>query len=553
MKNYFKVAAKLLIKNAATSHNTTPRIIILLFRHADKAQQGSNLRSFANLLQMCIHQPSSIASLLDGSQELAIKHADLNQRQLDQYFFLYHCIDNFYVRGVQTFAGLSLYPRIEDLFPKVPIIPQSEPKPEPLADDFETLQQIGFVGTLQKIIVWNKQQVEALNLIYAWLRTPKADRQQIFRLFGYAGTGKTELSKTIADFVMNEMGKSNVPTGGLLFAAYTGKACSVLRIKGCRGADTLHSMLYKPVIDPDTGICKEFVLNMESPISQCALLIIDECSMVNDEMAKDILGFGTLILVLGDPAQLPPVKGEGYFTDAKPDYMMTGIERQAADNPIIYLATRVRKGKELKVGKYGESRVYDAGRHVSDKLYVDHDQIICGLNATRKTVNNRARRINGKADRNPIYPVAGDKLMCLKNNKTSGLYNGTLWTSARPQIQKVMKPIFKGSNLMRPGDVDVLAFKVRSLDEMDPQGNPYIIKTQCSLHHFNDAIAEPEYRDIAGTDSWTYGYGITAHKSQGSQWDSVLLFEESSSFREHRFRHSYTAITRAAERITILL
>ncbi len=408
-------------------------------------------------------------------------------------------------------------------------------------------------STPSKVIKWNKQQRTAFKMIHSWLRT--SNRKQVFRLYGYAGTGKTEMSKAVADFVMNEAGKNNVPEGAVvLFSAYTGKACSVLRTKGCRSADTLHSFLYKPVFDDETGRPSGFVINRESPLSQASLLIVDEASMVNDEMADDIMSFGIPVLVLGDPAQLPPVKGEGALTNVEPDYMMTDVERQAKDNPIIYLATLARQGLSIEPGHYGDSVVYEFGTPILDEHLMDADQVIVGLNNTRKTLNRRMRRLNGRFAKDPIYPVAGDKLMCLKNNRNNGLYNGTLWTSSTPTIQKVMRPIKKGSNILAPGDVDVLAFRVRSIDEIDAStGKPYKVDTQCSLHLFNDLIPEPEWREIVGTDQFTFGYAATGHKMQGSQADHVFLKDESDAFRDMKFRHQYTTITRAAERLTMIL
>ena len=57
--------------------------------------------------------------------------------------------------------------------------------------------------------------------------------------------------------------------------------------------------------------------------------------MVDEDLGRDLLSFGKPVLVLGDPAQLPPVKGGGFFTEAEPDVMLTEVHRQAADNPII--------------------------------------------------------------------------------------------------------------------------------------------------------------------------------------------------------------------------
>lgn len=530
MKAQMKLAAKHLIRSAAATYKITPRQVLQMFQLAG-TYDGSKIQNFGILLQMCAKSiPTS------GPADFSLCHDLLNsQSEIDRCTYLYHTIDNFYYREISSYAEFSTYPRLEDLFASKP------------AEEF-VKSVTSFAITK---FTWNSQQQKALNKIYKWLR--QKDRPQIFRLFGYAGTGKSELSKAVADFVMNEQGKGNVPSGNVLFAAYSGKACSVMRTKGCRGADTLHSLLYKPIIDPETGACKEFVLNGESPIVVAALLIVDEVSMVNDEMARDILGFGTPVLVLGDPEQLPPIKGEGFFIQAEPNVMLTSIERQAEENPIIYLATRARQGLEIKPGRYGESVVYSAGKHVSDEMYADHSQVLCGLNSTRKTINSRSRRINGKALKDPMYPVKGDKLICLRNNRTLNLYNGTLWTSSKHEIRKILRPAFKGSTLMKSGDLDVLAFKIRSLDEVDANGKPYILDTQCSLHFFNQNIPEPPFRDLIGSDEWDFGYGMTTHKAQGSQFDSLLAFDESQAFRQDRHKHRYTQYTRAASRITILL
>ena len=94
---------------------------------------------------------------------------------------------------------------------------------------------------------WSGQQDSALKAVSRWHKNSKGP--QIFRLFGYAGTGKTTIAKEIAAAV----------GGGVSFGAFTGKASLVLRKKGCYGASTIHSMIYKPVQDEDTGVV-EFVL-----------------------------------------------------------------------------------------------------------------------------------------------------------------------------------------------------------------------------------------------------------------------------------------------------
>jgi len=113
----------------------------------------------------------------------------------------------------------------------------------------------------------------------------------------------------------------------VLFAAFTGKAACVMRSKGCHSASTIHSLIYKA---RETGEeMPSFELWDDAPASKAKLIIIDECSMVDGELARDLLSFDVPLLVLGDPAQLPPIQGGGFFTDAKPDAMLTEVHRQA--------------------------------------------------------------------------------------------------------------------------------------------------------------------------------------------------------------------------------
>jgi len=192
---------------------------------------------------------------------------------------------------------------------------------------------------------WSPQQAAALDAVARWYGSG-LDRKQVFRVFGYAGTGKTTLARHFADGLR----------GRVLYMAYTGKAAMVMRKNGCRGALTIHATIYSVDFNPETGV-KKFVLKDVDDLSDAALFVIDECSMVDEEIGKDILSFGVPVLVLGDPAQLPPVKGGGFFTDADPDVMLTEIHRQAAENPIVQMATTIREGGRLTYGAYGESRV----------------------------------------------------------------------------------------------------------------------------------------------------------------------------------------------------
>ena len=195
-------------------------------------------------------------------------------------------------------------------------------------------------------MIWSPEQDSALKAVAAWL---KAGERQVFRLFGYAGTGKTTLARHVAQDV----------AGDVAFAAFTGKAAHVMRGKGCKGAGTIHSLIYRLRGEDEDG--PNFALNEDSSAGKAALIVIDECSMVDEEIGRDLLSFGTPVLVLGDPAQLPPIAGGGYFTSAEPDVMLTEVHRQATDDPIVLLSMIVRQGGSLDYGGHGASRVIERG------------------------------------------------------------------------------------------------------------------------------------------------------------------------------------------------
>lgn len=403
---------------------------------------------------------------------------------------------------------------------------------------------------------WSPQQDMALESVRKWLGPGKwvddnfTGSRQIFRLFGYAGTGKTTLAIQIAKMV----------DGEVLFGAFTGKAALVMRKKGCHGAATLHSLIYKPRRkhrDDDHGDHEmpAWELNPESPVKGASLLIIDECSMVGEDLARDVLSFGTPVLVLGDPAQLPPVSGAGYFTDARPDVMLTEIHRQAAENPIVRIATDIRTGVGVRVGNHaGPTKGTGVSIITRDRLLrrteMGAGQILCGKNDTRVGINKRMRqrlREDGMLPKGDHLPVVGDRVICLKNKRESGLLNGGMWSVV--DVLDKMPDAKRGRKGMSYLEID-------SLDDM---GVNYA-KVPQAFWYWNNKLADlniPDGISRKDNDEFDYAYAVTCHKSQGSQWDKVLVFDESQVFGRDDdsipARWLYTAATRAAEALVIVL
>lgn len=398
---------------------------------------------------------------------------------------------------------------------------------------------------------WSPQQTQALDNVGQWLRERN---EPVFSVFGYAGTGKTTLAIHFAQ-----------GAGNVLFASYTGKAASVMRKCGCPNASTIHQLIYLPAEKskvrlreleeqlwellseqgPDPAETTEikriklkieeekkrlkrpsFVLNSESPVRDADLVVIDECSMVDERIGNDLLYFGTPVLVLGDPAQLPPVKGGGFFTNRRPDVMLTEIHRQARDNPIIDLATRIRMGEGIPDGTYGDSLVMHG--MPDQELVTKADQILVGKNDSRRRCNSRMRSLLGCQGAG-MLPVPGDKLVCLRNDHMAGLLNGTIW--------------FVRESSEIGGDEISLEI------ENEPGGSNMLVDAH--THYFEGRENELPFWRIREAQCFDYGYALTVHKAQGSQWPSVFVFDESHVFPTSRNNWLYTAVTRASEKVVI--
>lgn len=367
---------------------------------------------------------------------------------------------------------------------------------------------------------FSSQQVAAIDAVGRWLRHETGHRQ-VFRLFGYAGTGKTTIARYLAEGLV----------GDVVYAAYTGKAALMMAKNGCHDATTIHRQIYRPVRRP-YGV--EFHLDPASKVADAALVIIDECSMIGEEVGRDLLSFNTPILLLGDPAQLPPVESPGFFTAGKPDVMLTEIHRQAKESPIVQLATAVREGKALQPGRYGDSRVIPAEELEAADL-LEADQILVGLNKTCEQLNNLVRMQLG---RETLMPEDTDRLLCLKNDYDLGIFNGSTF-----------KVVGKPRDFSFDTSGSTLRMNVVSTDFSGQRAFPVKVRKEMFLGGADRLNKSVLWR----TQHFSYGYAMTAHRAQGSQWPNVIVCDESDTFPQHQRNWLYTAITRASERVTISL
>lgn len=444
-------------------------------------------------------------------------------------------------------------------------------------------------------MILSPKQDDALLRMREWHADPT---QQTAYFAGYAGTGKTTLAQYFAEQV----------SGTVLYMAFTGKAAHVMRSKGCHGASTIHSAIYVPrgevtreqLVERQAMLHGElagassdqraiylrraiaalerqlqqwedgktkprFALNLESEVARAALVIVDECSMVDQWIGQDLESFGTKILAMGDPAQLPPVKGAGYFTGRRPDIMLTEVHRQAAESGILRLATDVREGRAIQLGHYGADTEVILGQDPSVRERVlAADQVLVGRNATRHASNKKYRELTNRGP--GLLPVVGDKLVCLRNDHNVGLLNGSLWRVAAKGKDVPAEPSEDGygdyewdddnGGFSTPASKDYEDGDdtIRMTVEPDETETVSAGRTHVTawVHHFQGREAQLSPFVKRDAQEFTFGYALTVHKAQGSQFDDVVLFNEASAFRGDAQRWLYTGITRAARRLTVV-
>ena len=389
---------------------------------------------------------------------------------------------------------------------------------------------------------------------------------QIFVLCGYAGTGKTFL----IDHAVRALGLT--PGKSAIFVAPTGKAASVLLRSGTP-AGTVHSLIYTREedieVDENGEVISERFLRFvrkEKIDPEIKLIVVDETSMVSDEVLRDLLSYGVKCLFSGDPAQLPPVGGTNTLL-TMPCVTLTQIVRQEKDNPIVKLASLARAGKALPYGSYGESVQVIPKNSLTPaerrQLFLKADQIIVGTNRTRETINREIRSYLG-ISASAVLPVDGEKLICTLND-----WSKTIDDKGEFHLVNGIIGVCRGVEEGEDG-LAKLDFKADFLDKQveDLPFDTGIFREGRYYHGYggkacflqNGALVYENNREmlkrfkVRREDTvcrFEFAYAVTCHKAQGSEYDFVVVFDESRIFDDGA-RWLYTAITRAKKRVVSL-
>lgn len=392
-------------------------------------------------------------------------------------------------------------------------------------------------------------QSAVYGVILDWAR---AGSIPLLTLGGYAGTGKTTLA---AQFALQMQKQRRIG-----FCALSGRAASVLGGKlqqagfdfGDRhSCSTIHRLIYKPIVNESTGEVEQFVRKDKL---ECNLIVLDEASMVSQQVYDDLASYGVPILAIGDHGQLPPVDGNFSLMEA-PQLRLEQIHRQAEGNPIIRLSADIRGGAPIQPWCADNQHIFwwpkADWRACLEKLYAGKTPkqrldatVLCYTNRVRSRFNGAVRQMLGlQGVENPNDPVSGDLVICLRNIRDLPIFNGYRGIITEPALRK------------HHVDADV-SFPAEGLDT----------SLRMSRHQFGYEKTFRSFDELAHRGchirSWEgigklfdYGYVMTTHKAQGSQFDDVALCLEQRPQKvseESYQRWLYTAVTRAAERLTVI-
>lgn len=359
---------------------------------------------------------------------------------------------------------------------------------------------------------------------------------------GYAGTGKS----TLVRFIIEAL---NVPEEDVCFATFTGKAAQVLLKKGNKNVRTLHKLLYKSFPKPDGTFVR-------IPVDEIPyrIIVVDEVSMAPKTLMSLLANYDVHIICLGDPFQLPPIdkKEDNHLLD-NPHVFLDEIMRQAQESEIIRLTMDIRAGKPISP-MHGDEVIIVKKDELNTGMLEWADQVLCATNATRVSLNTQMRQLAGMGN---MKPQDGDKLICLMNywdifsDNEDPLINGTIGWIKNSFTTYVQLPYWADNKQIPVLMCDFLTDGGSVFTGVDIDRNMIITGESSMDWKTSYRLAKnPKTKHLIPME-FTYGYAITCHKAQGSEWEKVLVVEENFPYKEEHARWLYTAATRASEKLLI--
>lgn len=473
----------------------------------------------------------------------------------------------------------------------------------------------------------NQGQIRAFDDIMDFINDPQHDA---FVLKGYAGTGKTFLVKRVINYLMHVHPKHKIA-----ITAPTNKAVQVLYMSSSQSTNvaqpslfedlfdsesrlmysTIHKLLrYKEVISPDGKLTFQPDVSGKGRLDIYNYLIIDEVSMLDDKLCRDIMRFSKniRIIFMGDPAQIPPVHKEDCipFRDSQTEFKfkmaeLTEIMRQKGEHAVVDTSFHIRRNLLMtqpvtmlrtKLNAKGHGIVYLDSRTEKPKVKplltelftskefkedANHAKVIAWKNATVGYMNGVVREL--LYGENPDTFMKGEKLLANKLVSYKGIgYNRKghpyerwtigFYTSEEMTVEDVVVDEMYFNEGMYHADLKAYSLTVSGYDPINEFNKrfPITVIHPDSMDAYNKLLEEAKKaaKDAKDPDLWrvfynmkkwnanlTYNYAITAHKSQGSTYKNVLLIEDDLDANPktiERNRIKYTSYSRASDVLYIL-
>ncbi len=429
------------------------------------------------------------------------------------------------------------------------------------------------------------------------------EKSETFLLKGYAGTGKTTLIGTLVKNLWKAQ-KSFV------LLAPTGRAAKVISNYSGKQALTIHKKIYMPKSE---GVGK-VTFSLQKNKARNVIFIVDEASMIpdinqdsrlfeNGSLLDDLMhyvysGHGCKLLLIGDTAQLPPVKLdispaleqrtlENHYNKEVISLELDEVLRQQKESGILYNATRIRDA--LDSGFFDSFKINEVnfpevirpsdGQEIMDAIQDSYD-----AHGNEDTViivrsNKRANLYNQNIRERILFREeelsAGDFLMVVKNNYFWVKPHSEAGFVANGDIIEVLE-IFAIKELYGFRFAEV---SIRMVDypNMKPIETVLLLETLTSetpslSYEDSNKLYEEVKKDFADIKSnykrflsiknnkyfnalqVKFSYAITCHKSQGGQWNTVFIEQPylPNGIDKDYLRWLYTAMTRAKERLYLL-
>lgn len=403
------------------------------------------------------------------------------------------------------------------------------------------------------------------------------DTEQELVIGGFAGTGKSS--------VISELRK----VYRLMMVTPSNKAADVLRRKKVEDVMTLHRFFYKPPRqvrecarcgeepdDPSSrrcDVCPRGRIHTQlyfedvrgdADGSGYDAIVVDEASMVGEKEAHDIRATGVKLIVIGDPFQLPPPKSAPGFDLTDSHVMLKKVVRGLGEESgVVDLATRLRKGttaRKWKTWKEGGTvtRV-DTWQQAVDRF--DDDPMAQWITGTWRTcleINQQMRAMLWEpgelwqGEGREGLPIVGDKVIC-----RTGEDNGSMYLVEDVSIPSARSTQFR-MDVRRINEVVWDKVELKWVYDLS-LGKPDTVKA------WKAGFLEPKPDDYfmpRNVKHFKYGYAITCHSSQGSEWPRVVVVPEDTVVNEEtateeeneemRRRWLYTAVTRAKAQVILL-